>query len=671
MRHGLPRSRRGLLPDGAAHRLGVGLFLLASYLTSGVGAAMQVSATADPVGQGKKWYGQACANCHGTQLEGISAPALKGKAFSRRYLQNSHDQAMLGEALRRMPRDAPGSLTPEQCAAIQTYLLSVNAALRSGGSAQHPAASAPANPTDPLRSASSDATDPATRGPVAASTSSPDDDELQNPRDGDWPMFNRNYEGNRYSPLAQLTAANAAQLQAVCIFQTGATGAFQSSPVFYNGIGFITTAHEVQAFDGATCEAKWKYIYEPVGEEGMATNRGVALYGGRIFRGTADGHLIALDAVTGKLLWNTRVVDSASGSTIGVAPIAYHGMVFVALAGGDYGAVGHIYAVEANSGRAVWTFDSIPVGSEPGADTWKKGAEHGGGATWTSFALDPSDGSLYAPIGNPSPDLNADARPGSNLYTDSVVALDAATGQLRWYVQQHPADFHDWDTSAAPVLYERDGRRYMAVGSKDGYLYIYDRDSHALVSRTAVTTISDNAEASLSRDKESYVCPGGAGGVVYYGPAYHPGTRMLYVGSMDWCNLYRLEPKSYHRGEVYLGGTVRANPQDEMLGWLYAVDGASGKTIWRYHAPQPMYGGVTPTAGDVVLTARSDGYFLVFDAKDGRQLYQFNTGGSVAAGVSTYLVNDRQYVAVACGNRSLMPTRPGGSPTVVVFSLAR
>jgi alcohol dehydrogenase (cytochrome c) len=656
---------RGLERCGAAYRLGFSLFLLAGCWASGVGAAMHVAVAADPVRQGNKWYRQACASCHGTQLEGSSGPALKGAAFSKRYLRSSADQEALGDALRRMPRDAPGSLTAEQYAQIQAYLLSVNAHLHSRKSMENAATSTSESGVSP------DSVDRAGPREVAASTSSPGDDELLNPGDGDWPMFNREYKGSRYSPLAQITAANAAQLQVVCIYQTGATGSFHSSPIFYGGIGYITTSHDVQAFDGANCEGKWTYTYESVGEEGMATNRGVALYDGKIFRGTADGHLIALDAVTGKLLWNTHVANSARVSSVGVAPIAFHGMIFVALAGGDYGAVGHIYAFEANSGRAVWTFNSIPAGSEPGADTWQKGAEHGGGATWTSFALDPSDGTLYAPIGNPSPDLNAAARPGSNLYTDSVVALDATTGHLRWYVQQHPADFHDWDTSAPPVLYERDGRRYMAVGSKDGYLYIYDRATHTLVVRTAVTTINDNAEVPLSRDKDTYVCPGGAGGVVYYGPAYHPGTKMLYVGSMDWCNLYRLDPKGYREGEVYMGGVVRANPQDAMRGWLYAVDGATGKTIWRYHASQPMYGGITPTAGDVVLTARSDGYFLVFDAKDGRQLYQFNTGGSVAAGVSTYLANGRQYVAVASGNRSLMPTRPGGSPTVVVFSLAR
>jgi alcohol dehydrogenase (cytochrome c) len=633
---------------------------LAGYKNIAMGGAKPFDLTE----QGHERYALVCSNCHGSQLEGSSGPPLTGATFSTRYLRDADGRMALGDALRRMPRDAPNSLTADQYAQIEAFIVLVNAhssAVASTPTSQPKSADSATYNAQKERQVSS--------GPGAASTAVPGDDELLHPQDGDWIMFNRDYKGSRFSPLAQITAGNADRLQAACVYQTGATGSFHTSPIFYGGVGYITTSHDVQAFDGASCEPKWRYTYEPAGEERMSTNRGVALYAGKVFRGTADCHLIALDAVTGKLLWNVQVADSTHGWSVGVAPLAFRGLLFVALAGGDYGANGHILAYEASTGRLVWTFNSIPSGAEAGADTWSQGAEHGGGATWTSFALDPADATLYAPIGNPAPDLNTAARPGSNLYTNSVVALDATSGRLRWYVQQHPADFHDWDTSAAPVLYEREGRRYMAVGSKDGFLYIYDRDSHALISRSAVTTINENVDVPLTEHKDVYVCPGGAGGVVYYGPAFHPGTKALYVGSMDWCNHFTVAPKGYRDGEVYMEGIVLPDPQAPMRGWLYALDSASGKTLWRYPAPSPMYGGVTPTAGNIIFTARSDGHFLVFEAKKGRVLYEFNTGGSVASGVSTYLAHGRQYVAVASGNRSMMPTPPGGTPTIVVFSL--
>jgi PQQ-dependent dehydrogenase (methanol/ethanol family) len=647
--------------------LGIGAALM---LAAGAGAAVQELApkAAGPsfspaaAVRGRQLYATACASCHGANLEGGGGPALTGPGFQVRMTSAGHAFSELDSALHRMPRQAPGTLTSQQYADLKAYILSVNAkaGLSTPGRAKAKSAGAAAK-AEQL---------PAAPASVAmASTSAPTDAELQNQPDGDWLMFNRDYKGSRYSPLSQITAANADKLQPVCILQMGTGGAFMSSPVFYNGVGYTTTAYGVQAFDGATCQRKWIYTYAPSDPDGVPTNRGLALYDGKVYRGTTDGHLLALDAATGALLWNVKVADSSLAYTVGAAPVVFQGRVFVGLTGGDYGAPGHIYAFDARTGQLIWTFNAIPKGNEPGAETWAKGWDAGGGSTWSTFAVDPAEGLVYAPIGNPAPDLQTSERPGANLYTNSVVALDAATGKLRWYAQQASSDYHDWDTAAAPVIYEQDGRRLMAVGSKDGYVYIYDRDSHVLVSKTAITTIK-NADVPLVLDKDVFVCPGWAGGVEWYGPAHDPALKTIFVGSDDWCGDYRLaRAEPYKPGAVYFGGEVKMADPKTQRGWVYALDGASGKVVWSYHAERPIIGGVTPTAGGVVLTGGTNGDFLVFDGKDGRVLYRFNTGGAIGGGVSTYLAGGRQYVAVQSGNRSMLPFGVEGMPTIVVFAL--
>jgi PQQ-dependent dehydrogenase (methanol/ethanol family) len=630
-------------------------------LTGGAALAAVVEQSAPPaspdpalVAQGRAAYANHCASCHGAGLTGGGAPPLKSPSFQSHWLGSAASVAALDRTVRTMPKGAPDSLPETTYAAVQAYLLAANG-YGSGAAPAHPVARTNvALPSPPETVA-------------AATTAAPTDAELLEPAAGDWPMYNRTYKGQRFSPLSQITAANADRLQVACILQVGEPGSFMTSPIVYKGVGYVTSAHDVVAFDAATCKKKWTYAYVPADREPLPTNRGAALYDGKIFRGTTDGHLLAIDAATGKLLWDAHVADSTPGNFIGAAPIVYQGRVIIGLAGGDWGAPGHIYAFDADSGRRVWTFDTIPTGNQPGAGSWKTGAQYGGGGTWTSFAVDPKDGLVMAPIGNPAPDFMPSARPGDDLYTNSVVALDAASGKLAWYVQQVPADYHDWDTAAPPMAYEQDGRRYLAVGSKDGFVYLYDRDSRALLARTAITTLKNN-DVPLSLDKAVYACPGYFGGVEWYGPAYSPDARAMFVGTVDWCGDYRLKPSEANApGELFFDGSFTLAPADTKAGWLKALDGSSGKALWSYRAPAPMLGGVTPTAGGVVLAGCADGDFLVFDAHDGRVLYSFNTGGSVGGGVSTYMVGDRQYVAVASGTRGWVGEP--GTPTVVVFRL--
>ncbi len=486
----------------------------------------------------------------------------------------------------------------------------------------------------------------------------------------DWLTYNGSYAGDRYSSLAEITPQNAARLKPVCAFQFGELGPMQSGPIVENGVMYVTTNDSTFALDAATCKQQWKSTYKPVGVPIGRVNRGVAMLGDRLFRGTSDSHLIALDRKTGKTLWDVTVSDSSDGSSVIQAPAAWDGKVFVGIAGGDLGAKGKVMGFSAADGKALWTFDVIPTGKQPGAKTWGNAASAatGGGATWTTFTVDTKTGSVFVPVGNPGPDFSGDYRPGINLYTCSIVVLDANTGKLRWYWQMIPHDVHDWDVAAAPALFTGgNGKPYIAVGGKDGYLYMLDGASHRVLSKTPITTIF-NVDAPLTAAGTRF-CPV-LGGVEWNGPAYSPVTKLTYVGTNDWCTTIKLGEVRFVRGKSFLGSANGYGEKDPTLsGWLTAVDPLTGKIAWKYHAATPVLAGVTPTEGGVVFTGEMGGEFHAFDAASGKLLYSFNTGGSVVGGVATYSVNGKQYVAAVSGNQSRTAFPGGGSPSLFIFSL--
>lgn len=616
---------------------------------------------------GKAIYARQCASCHGIGLDNGSVVALKGSTFAANWLTEDKTLDDLARAIHFMPKQAPNSLSDEAYHDLTAYVLSAN-----GFELNLSAATSSTLKTLPMRTqlASGDQSSPPAPASLPASpptvatakTSSPTDAELAKADPADWLMFNRTYAGDRYSPLAQINASNAAHLQPVCIMSPGVLGSFQSSPLIYKGLGFVSSTYGVYAFDAKTCERKWDYTWSPAGPEGIQTSRGIAAYDGKLFRGTPDGHLIALDMTNGELLWDAHVADGGAGYSIGAAPVVFEGRVIVGLAGGDYGAPGHVYAFDADTGQRNWTFDTIDDAS------WKMGAEHGGGGTWTTVAVDTEKRLIYVPVGNPAPDYYLGARPGDNLYTNSVVAIHADTGKIAWYVQQIAGDYHDWDTSAAPALYEKDGRRLMAVGTKEGYIYIYDRDTHKQVARTPVVPrLNDTAPITATPTR---VCPGTTSGVEWNGPAFDPATGSIYINTTEWCTTYRsVTPQGHKRGSWYVEGDLVYDPPEKMAGWTHAIDGSSGRLLWSRKAPKPMIGAVTPTAGGIVLTGGADGMFLALDAKNGRELYRFNTGAAIGGGIATYMVDGRQYVAVATGGFGLVDFGVHGAPAVVVFAL--
>lgn len=485
----------------------------------------------------------------------------------------------------------------------------------------------------------------------------------------DWLTYNGSYGGDRYSTLAQIDRHNAGSLHVVCAYQFGVLGAMQTGPVISSGVMYLTTNDGTYALDARTCREKWAVTWGTT--PSTLPNRGVALMDGKLFRGTGDDHLIALDAATGKTVWDDTIADPATGVRLEAAPIAWQGRVFVGIAGSEYGMKGKVMAFDAADGKLLWTFDAIPTGDEAGAETWGNAAATatGGGGTWSSAALDTASGTLYVPLGNPGPDYAPDYRPGANLYTSSIVALDTATGKLRWYFQLSPHDYHDWDAAAAPALFVGpQGKPMIAFAGNNGYLYTLDAQTHQVIAKVAVTTIA-NADAPLTT-AGTHFCPGTFGGTEWNGPAYSPQTRLLYVDAVDWCTTLRAGEVRYIRGQAFLGssnGNGTLDPQSS--GWLNAVDPVSGKIVWRYHSGAPMVAAVTTTAGGLVLSGEGTGDFDVFDAANGNRLYQFNTGGAVAGGVATYAVDGKQYVAVTSGNRSRTRLVAAGAPTVFVFGL--
>jgi alcohol dehydrogenase (cytochrome c) len=636
------------------------------------GARMGPSFLSAQAERGLNLYVNKCASCHGPSLQGGSGTPLAGAPFQSRW-SNRALRDLLYVISTQMPLNAPGSLSDDEDFDLLAFILHKNdypsgpvpldasqayALLFEGGAA--PAA------------AQSDAPPIDLPGPATlygrAQLAKPDDADLVRANDADWLMYNRDYRGQRYSGLREINSQTAARLHAVCAFQLGQIGSYQASPVIYDGVLYITATSSTYAIDATTCRKYWQFDYvtsepPPI----LSVNRGVALYRGAIYRTTPSGHLIALDAKAGKLLWDVKVSDSASGHWLAAAPIAYDGKIFIGEAGADTGANGRVYAFDSATGNRLWTFDLVPTKSQVGAETWQRGAATGGGSTWTSYSLDPPARALYVPVGNPTPNYAGDARPGSNLFSDSIVALDIDTGRLIWYAQQTPHDVHDWDTAAPPTLFDIDRRQYVSVATKGGWLYLYDRDSHQLLAQQEVSTHLNASAAPTTQGVRT--CPGILGGVQWFGPAFSPKYRSLFVNSVEWCGKFVLKESDYIRGSLYLGGQMLLDPSSQASGWIRSFDAATGEPRWAIKVATPMLAGLTATAGDVLFTGDLNGDFLVLLASSGKELYRFNTGGAIAGGISTYAVHGRQYVAVASGNSSRVTWGSTGAATIFIFAL--
>jgi PQQ-dependent dehydrogenase (methanol/ethanol family) len=484
-----------------------------------------------------------------------------------------------------------------------------------------------------------------------------------------WPTYNNGYKSQRYSPLTEITGQNVSALKEVCRFKIDEGGPFETGLVVVDGTMYLTSSLNTYALDPISCKAKWKYSYalDQAGVLLDPANRGVAVMNGRVFRGTPDGRLIALDAKTGQLIWKDVVGDPTSQESIKGVPLAWNGVVIAGMTGDEGHIKGRILAFDAATGRELWRFTTIPTGNEVGADTWESrtAAEHGGGGTWSTFTLDVTTGELFVPVGSPSDGLQPQSRPGANLFTCSFVVLDARTGALKWWYQLVPNDSHDLDLAATPMLYvNSEGRAMVAAAGKDGYVHVIDRLTHELLFKTPVTTV-ENTYARAS-EREARFCPSTFGGTEWNGPAFDQTTQTIFVGAVDWCVLIKSKG-TLPNGFLNLEFRPATDPPPS--GWLTAIDANTGKVKWKYHSPTPIIAGVTATAAGLVLTGDTAGNFLVFDSATGTLLYKKNGGAEMAGGVITYDIGGKQYISFTSGNGSRGFYGPAGPPSIVVMAL--
>ena len=485
----------------------------------------------------------------------------------------------------------------------------------------------------------------------------------------DWPMHSADYESTGFSRLSEITPKNVANLRQVCSYPLPEMATFESSLIEAGGTLYFTSSEYTYAIDAGDCRLKWRVRHEQKGPGG--TVRGVALDGNRIYRGFRDGYMIAYDALNGEQIWSTQLQESdGKPATIAASPLVWNGMVLIGTSGAERACGCVIAGLDAATGKVVWTFALVPTGDAPGAESWPKGVHVGGGSVWTSLTIDPNSGALYVPTGNPGPDFSGAYRPGANLYTGSIVVLDAKKGSLRTWYQLVPHDVHDWDQAAAPALIvtKAGQRRAMAAG-KDGFLHSIDITGGKVAWKTPVTTI-ENTDAPVTPEG-THFCPGTAGGVQWNGPAYSPATNFVYVNSVDWCSTLKLDSKlpEFEDGKQFLGSANAFGDKDaRKLGWVTAVDADSGVVRWRNQMATPMVAGIAVTASGLVMTADLNGDFVAYDAASGKLVHRIATKQPGGGGVITYQSGGKQRIGVAAGLEDRI-LDSHGQPVVLVFGL--
>ncbi len=483
-------------------------------------------------------------------------------------------------------------------------------------------------------------------------------------------MYNGDYSSTRFSQLSDITPQNIAGLHQICSYELPDKVMFESGLVTAGGTLYFTTFENTYAIDAATCAERWHARHKLPFDPNVGATRGVAIEGNRVFRGAADGYVMAYDTPTGSQLWANQLTAAGSAEYISASPIAWNGLVFIGTAGADAGNACRVAAIDAATGRIVWSFPLLPTGSEANAESWPKGTHLAGGSTWTSFTLDPASGALYVPAGNPAPDFVGSYRPGANLYSGSVVVLDAKAGALRTWYQLVPHDVHDWDIAAAPVLLTTKlGQRRVVAAGKDGFMHAVDPASGKEVWKTPVTTI-DNIDAPLTV-AGTHFCPGTAGGVEWNGPAYSAVSNLLFVNSVDWCTLIKLDPKPprFEPGKSFVGSSNGFGTNDQKKqGWVTAVDADTGAVRWKFQSATPMVAGLAATASGLLVTADLNGDVLAFDAATGNLHRRIETKQPVGGGVITYQTAGQQRIALAAGLESRI-FGTTGQPTVLVFGI--
>lgn len=513
-----------------------------------------------------------------------------------------------------------------------------------------------------------------------------------------WLHSNGSYAQTRFYPADQINTGNVRKLKPAFVFQTAVLESMETAPLVVNGVMFLTTSYNhVYAIDAVTGEEFWHYKHKmgPITTYCCGpNNRGVAAYGDLLFMGTLDAKLVALDAKTGGVVWETEIADPELGYSETMAPTVVDGKVLIGTNGGEYGIRGFVKAYDAKTGKLLWTFHTIPEKGHEGVwathdatgrdmlrDIAKEKetlAQNGGdfyqtlgGGVWMTPAVDLSTRTVYFVVGNPSPDLYGDIRPGDNLYTDSIVAVDLDSGEYKAHFQYIAHDVWDLDAVSPPIITEakgKDGKTQKVVihGGKTGHVYVHDAKTLELI-RFSEAMIPQENMWVLPTPDGARMLPGANGGVEWNPMAVNPKLRMAYAANLHQPMTYHVEPSEYPGGKLWLGGAFKVIPGEKQWGRLAAVNLDNGKLAWKADTDQPLMGGVLATAGNLVFTGEGNGMFNAYDARTGKKLWSFNCGAGVNAPPVSYTVNGKQYIAVGAGGNTQLDFKRGNS--VFVFAL--
>ena len=502
-----------------------------------------------------------------------------------------------------------------------------------------------------------------------------------------WLTYNGDYMSQRYSRLDQITPDNVTNLELKWILQNQVFGAWQSNPIIVDGVMYVTERpNTVMAVDAITGRVFWKFRHTPSENARVccgANNRGVAVLDDRVFMGTLDARLIALDRINGQPLWNTEVADVNLAYSVTMAPLVVKDKIIDGVGGGEYGIRGYVAAFDAETGEQAWKTYTIPGPGEPGHDSWEGDDwEHGGASVWITGSFDPELNLTYWGVGNPGPDWNAGQRPGDNLFSDSVIALDADTGELEWYFQFTPNDGYDYDSVQVPVLadmvWRGEPKKVMMWANRNGYFYVLDRVTGLFLEGKPFVTVNwssgldENGRPIPTPQPEGMpTYPGNQGGTNWYPPSYSPRTGLFYFSAWEnYATIYRAEESEYVPGQAFLGGgfsvlapspdapTIgigRTNPINnwtDEVGYasLKAMDPQTGEAVWSYNQYDVSDSGMLTTATDLLFTGGREGYFHAIDARSGDLIWNVNLGGQIVMAPVTYMVDGIQYVSVISGN---------------------
>jgi alcohol dehydrogenase (cytochrome c) len=481
-----------------------------------------------------------------------------------------------------------------------------------------------------------------------------------------WLMYSGDYAGRRHSTLDQINTSNASSLVPKWAYQTMGVGKFETTPLVVDGVLYGTGADDrAFALDARSGRPIWQYqraLPPDVRPCCGRVNRGFAILGDKVFLGTLDAHVIALDTKTGNVVWDVGTAEYNKGYSITLAPLIIKNLVLIGVSGGEYGIRGFIDAYDASTGVRKWRFYTVPGPGEPGHETWEADSwKIGGAPAWITGTYDPATNTTFWTTGNPSPSNRGEGRAGDNLYSNCLLALDPDTGKLKWHFQFTKHDEHDYDATQVPVIVDQGDRHLILQANRNGFFYVIDRGSGKLLSATPYGQVT----WSNSKDKDGVpverkeasptltgvpVCPGAIGATNWMSPTYDPQTKLFYVSAREQCDIFSTAPQPYEAGHAFYGSAYFPNDDAQPFwGALRAIDPTTSKIKWELKYLSPSWSGVLSTASGLVFTGDAEGNFIALDAATGKILWHFQCGASVYSSPMTYAVDGKQYVAIAAG----------------------